>query len=265
MQELTAFLLICLFGFLIFRAVTGRIIVYEFEKGVKFRKGIFTGILDPGAHWYYRYMTSIQKIDIRPQIVSIPGQEVLSADSVSIKVSILTQFRVADAYAALTKSSSYREALYTVLQVSLREIIGASPIDTFLEGRNEYSKRLFESTNAKAAELGLELISADVKDIMFPGEMKKMFAQIVKAKKEGLAALEKARGETAALRNLANAARMLDNNPNLLQLRIVQAVSESSGNTVVLNAPPMPNVLPIKGKSGTGNRDSRGQGSTEEA
>ena len=100
-----------------------------------------------------------------------------------------------------------------------------------------------ELASGKASELGLNLISADVKDIMFPGEMKKVFAQVVKAQKEGQAALERARGETAALRNLANAARTLDDNPNLLQLRALQALSDSSGNTLVLGLPS--NVLPL--------------------
>ena len=83
----------------------------------------------------------------------------------------------------------------------------------------------------------MKLISADVKDIMLPGEMKKVFTQVVKAQKEGQAALERARGETAALRSLANAARMMDDNPNLLQLRALQGLEVSSGNTLMLGLP----------------------------
>jgi len=101
-----------------------------------------------------------------------------------------------------------------------------------------------EIASGKASELGLKLISADLKDIMFPGEMKKAFAQVVKAQKERQAALERARGERAALRSLANAARMMDENPNLLQLRALQALVDSSGHTLVLG---MPNsAIPIK-------------------
>jgi len=88
-----------------------------------------------------------------------------------------------------------------------------------------------------ATEMGLKLISADIKDIMFAGDMKKAFAQVIKAQKEGQAALERARGETAALRSLANAARTMDDNPNLLQLRALQALADSSGNTLVLGLP----------------------------
>ncbi len=89
----------------------------------------------------------------------------------------------------------------------------------------------------KPSELGLKLISADLKDIMFPGEMKKAFAQVVKAQKEGQAALERARGETAALLSLANAGRAMDDNPNLVHLRAWQALADSSGNTLVFGMP----------------------------
>ena len=93
-----------------------------------------------------------------------------------------------------------------------------------LENRAAIGSKLMKLTSTKATELGLKLTFAEVKDRMFPGEMKKVFAQVVEAQKEGQAALEKARGETAVLRNLANAARITDDNPNLLQRRALQAV-----------------------------------------
>lgn len=98
------------------------------------------------------------------------------------------------------------------------------------------------------AAFGLRLISADVKDIMLSGKLKEIFAQVVNARQEGLAALERARGETAALRNLANAAKMIDANPNLMQLRLVQTLGESSGNTLVLGVPPQEAVVSIPKK-----------------
>jgi regulator of protease activity HflC (stomatin/prohibitin superfamily) len=85
---------------------------------------------------------------------------------------------------------------------------------------------------------------------MFPGELKKVFAQVVTARKEGLAALEKARGETAALRNLANAAKLVENNPALMQLRMIQSLEESSGNTLVVGLPGEPLVTPRPAKAG---------------
>jgi len=96
----------------------------------------------------------------------------------------------------------------------------------------------------------LELTSANVKDIMFAGDFKKIFGQIVKAQKEGQAALEKARGETAALRSLANAAKMLEANPMLLQLRALQTMSENTGSTLIMNVGQELQTLPLQKSSG---------------
>ncbi|MBI4316920.1 MAG: hypothetical protein HY675_00400 [Chloroflexi bacterium] len=90
---------------------------------------------------------------------------------------------------------------------------------------------------------------------MFPGELKKVFSQVVKARQEGLAALEKARGETAALRNLANAARLVEEKPTLLQIRMLQQLGEGSGNILVLGVPPAGMPLPLRGKEGKHQRE----------
>lgn len=132
---------------------------------------------------------------------------------------------------------NFRGGLYIVLQMALREIVGKEKIDVLIENRAGIGSKLMQLVSGKASEMGLKLICADIKDIMFPGEMKRAFAQVIKAQKEGQAALERARSETAALRSLANAARTMDDNPNLLQLRALQALADSSGNTLVLGMP----------------------------
>lgn len=230
---------------LFFKLGLRRITVLEYEKGLKYAKGKFKSVMEPGQYWYMPYFTIIQKLDVRPYFTSITGQEVLSADGVTLKVSIAANFKIADPNIAINKVKSYQESLYLELQLALREIIGTADIDTVLSGRNELSKKLMEVTEPKANELGLKLISVNLKDIMFPGKLKEIFAQVVSAKKEGLATLEKARGETAALRNLANAAKMFEGNPNLMQLRILHALGESSGNTLILGMPNQSIPIPL--------------------
>ena len=100
--------------------------------------------------------------------------------------------------------------------------------------------------NKEIEEFGIKLISIDIKDITFPGALKQTFAQVVKARYEGLAALERARGESAALRNLSNSAKILENNPALMHLRTIQSFNESSGNTLVLNLS-SEQLTPLKG------------------
>lgn len=214
-----------------------RITIYEYQKGLRYTKGRYTGTLNPGQYWIVSSVSSIVPVDVRPEFITIQGQDVLSADGVTLKVSLAAEFQVVDAHLAVNKNLNFRTSLYLHLQMALREIVGKDKIDALLENRSNMSGRLMELASPKANDLGLKLISADVKDIMFPGEMKKAFAQVVKAQKEGQAALERARGETAALRSLANAARTMDDNPNLLHLRALQAFADSPGNSLVLGVP----------------------------
>lgn len=230
---------------IIINVIARRITIFEYEKGLKYAKGKFKSVVGPGQHWYIPYFTSIRKIDVRPRFISITGQEVLSSDGVTIKVSLAANYEITDPNIAINKVMSYEQALYLELQLALREIIGAVDIDTLLNGRNEISNKLMDIMAPKISELGLKLISVNLKDIMFPGKLKEIFAQVVNAKKEGLAALERARGETASLRNLANAAKMIEGNPNLMQLRLVQALGESTGNTLILGMPSQSIPIPI--------------------
>jgi regulator of protease activity HflC (stomatin/prohibitin superfamily) len=232
-------------GVIFFKFGVRRITILEYEKGLKYAKGKFTSVVEPGQYWYMPFFTIIQRLDVRPRFVSITGQEVLSADGVTLKVSLAANFEITDPNIAINKVMSFEQALYLELQLALREIIGAADIDTVLSSRDDISKKLMEITEPKIAELGLKLISVDLKDIMFPGKLKEIFAQVVGAKKEGLAALEKARGETAALRSLANAAKMMEGNPNLMQLRLVQALGEASGNTLILGMPSQSMPIPV--------------------
>ena len=230
-----------------------RITILEYEKGLKYAKGKFRSVLGAGQYWYMPYFTIVQKLDVRPRFVSITGQEVLSSDGVTLKVSLAANFEITDPGVAINKVQSFQEALYLELQLALREMIGGADIDTVLSGRDELSKKVMEITEPKVTDLGLKLISVNLKDIMFPGKLKEIFAQVVKAKKEGLAAIEKARGETAALRNLANAAKMIEGNPNLMHLRLVQALGETSGNTLVLGM--ASESIPVPLAKGRGEKD----------
>ena len=230
-------IILAVFAIVFVKVGVRRVTVLEYERGLKYTRGRFQHVVEPGQYWYLPFFTILQKIDIRPRFVSITGQEVLSADGVTLKVSLAANFEISDPDQAINSVKSFQEALYLELQLALREIIGAADIETVLNERHSLSAKLMEATAPKASGLGLKLISANLKDVMFPGKLKEIFAQVVNAKKEGLAALERARGETAALRNLANAAKMLEGNPHLLQLRLVQALGEPSGNTLILGMP----------------------------
>ena len=238
------------------KQATRLVTIYEYERGLRYVRGRFAGVLDAGIYWEVRPFTTVQKIDTRPLFVSITGQEVLSSDGVALKVSLAARYRVTDPETATNKVQSYQDSLYLELQLALRQAVGGTPIEELLGRREEIGKRLLDVAAPKAAAMGLELLEVEIKDITFPGELKKIFTQVVKARQEGLAALERARGETAALRNLANAARQVERNPHLMQLRLLQVLGQSSGNTLVLGVPGQSGPIPIRGR-GTDEIDSK--------
>lgn len=232
-----------LFGFMVLLAAAGivarttlkSIIVYEYQTGLKFKKGKLVRTLETGKHWYFKPSTSVQVVDLRARHITVPGQEVLTSDHISLKISLAAEYRVKQPRIACTETENYAQALYLQLQLGLRQIISTRPVDEVLALRGEFGPKLKDLCSQSAQSIGLELVSAQVKDIMFPGALKQMFAQVVRARNEGLAALEKARGETAALRKLANAARIIDQNPTLMQLRLLHSLTESNAATLVVN------------------------------
>jgi regulator of protease activity HflC (stomatin/prohibitin superfamily) len=235
---------------LILLALTLRqVTVFEYERGLRYRSGRFTGVLGPGSDWFFPGATRIAKVDIRPTHIVVPGQEVITSDGVGLKITVAAKYAVADPAKALHSTASHATALYTVLQLALRELVGGSPVDEVLSGRVELNAKLHAKCAPAAADFGVELQGADIKDVMFPGDLKKVFSQVVRARQEGLAALEKARGESAALRNLANAAALLEQRPSLLQLRILQAMGQDGGNTIVIGMNGTPDIVPVNTRS----------------
>jgi regulator of protease activity HflC (stomatin/prohibitin superfamily) len=121
-------------------------------------------------------------------------------------------------------------------------------VEEVLAKRNDVSTKCLNLLKERAQTIGLEVVSGGVKDITFPADVKKIFAQVAQAEKSGQASLTKARAEVASLRALANAAKMIEGNPNLLALRTLQSMSElatTTGNTIVLGLPP--SLMPIPG------------------
>jgi len=217
--------------------------VFEFERGLRYRNGRFAEVLGPGRYWYSKRTGRITKVDVRPVILPIPGQELLTSDGIAVKVSVLANYEVADVALATNKVQNYVQGIYSAVQVAVREEVAALTIEQLIAARSELGKRLLNRSTEPLSEFGVTLRSVDLRDVMLPGDIKRAFAQELAARKEGAATLEKARGETAALRNLANAARMLEDNPALYQLRLLQQIGGSSGNTVVVG---QTDVVPMK-------------------
>ena len=228
-----------------------RQVVNAWERALLFRNGVLVRTLDPGAYRQWAPGYRLQRVDVRPWILQVPMQEVPTSDSVTVKVSAAGRVRVTDPVAFVLASQDPVAALYLAVQVALRELVAQSSVDDLVTGRGGIGTRLSEAVR-EVAELGVTVEQLEVKDIVLPADLKRAQAQVLIARADGLAALERARGETAALRNLANAARLLSDNPVLLQLRLFQQLSSTTGHTVVIGGPPLGPPLTPPPPGGTG-------------
>ncbi|HET9456375.1 MAG TPA: slipin family protein [Candidatus Limnocylindrales bacterium] len=230
-------LIVAILLVLLVRATVKVVTVHDFERGLRYRNGRFTGLVDPGTHLTIPPYSEVHLLDARPGAIAIEGQEVLTADGVPLKVSLVARYVVGDPVAAITADQNFLRALHFELQIGLREVVTAGTVDEILAERSKLGPAVLERVASDLARIGIELLAADVRDLMVPGDLKRVFAGVVAARKEGEATLERVRAETAALRNLANAGRLVEDNPGLLQLRMLQQLAGSSGNTVMLSMP----------------------------
>lgn len=208
--------------------------------GLLKRSGRFVEEMPPGLHFRIGLNIGVERVDLRRHAVVLAGQDVLTKDNMTVKVSLHADQRVVSALRTQRDAVSWREAVYTALHLALREAVAARTFDEVLADRGAIGKEIAERVAGEAAELGVRIERVAVRDVMLPAELRRAFAEGLRLREEGKAALEKARGETAALRSLANAARMLKDNPDLLSMRMVQSietVGATPGNTLVLGLP----------------------------
>lgn len=219
--------------------------VYEYETGFQYKHGKHTATLKPGRYRLRRGHAEVRKLDLRPQFLTLPGQEILTADRIQLKISLVLQFELQDPGKALHGVDNYQNALYLRLQLLLRESVQSETLESLLADQTRLLAQLQEKAQPTLAELGLALKTLAVKDIMLPGDLKRAYAQVLKVQKEAQAALEKSRGEQANLRSLANAARMFDKNPSLLHLRLIQTLENGQTRPTIVFQPSNPPVLSV--------------------
>lgn len=210
-----------------------QIVVQEWERVLLYRDGRFEETLGAGRHRRLRWRRRRIRVQVRPRLLVVPSQEVLTADGLSVKVSLTVAVRTVDArrwYEAVEDADSF---VYAGLQIALREAVSARTLEELLVARGTLATDVGENVRAAAEGVGVAIESLSLRDVMVPAELRRAAAEVATARAQGQAALERARSEVAATRALANAARMVADQPALLQLRTLQAV-EAGGATVVL-------------------------------
>lgn len=213
-------------------------VVREYERGLCYRDGKFVELLPPGryAHWVWEHC-QIDRVDLREVSQTVEGQEVLSADKIGVRVTLIAQFKVADPVAARHAVGDYHAQLYQDLQLTLREAIAGRTLEELLNEREVLSGRIQADVAPRAAKYGLELTRVGVKDMVLPGAVRAVFLQEVEAEHKGRAALVAARHEVAAARARANTAKLLQENPHLCRMQELEALAQlasKAGNVLVI-------------------------------
>lgn len=220
---------------MIFRAV---VIIREFERGLLYRQGRFVEILSPGRYaWWTWRNCRVDRVDLREFSQSIEGQEVLTADKIGVRITLIAQFRVVDPVVARHSVVDYQSQLYQELQLTLREAITGRTLEALLNERDALSETLQQNVAPRAKRYGVELTRVGVKDIILPGSVRAVFLQEVEADLKGRANLLAARHEVAAARARANTARLLQENPQMLRLQELETLAQlasKSGNVLII-------------------------------
>jgi len=196
-------------------------------------------VLRPGRHAFWRGVAKIETraVDLREQVLDVSGQELMTADKVTLRLNAVVAFRVVDPIRALTLVEAYGPALYRESQLALRSVIGARELDAFLSDKESVATELAGLIRDRATAFGLEVIAFGIRDIILPGEMKTILNRVTEARKAAEADLVTRREETAAMRSQANTARIFESNPALMRLReleVLEKVADKANLNVVL-------------------------------
>lgn len=209
------------------------------HAGLWFRDGMHQATLAPGtyAFWKNTGVLKLMTADLREQVLDISGQEIMTSDKVTLRLNALVSYRIVDVLRSVTESDGATQALYRAAQLALREAVGAKELDALLNAKEALSSELIARIAPRAAELGLAIVSAGVKDVILPGDMKELLNKVTEAKKAAEAALITRREETAAMRMQANTAKILESSPTLMKLKeleVLEKVAHKANLTVVL-------------------------------
>jgi regulator of protease activity HflC (stomatin/prohibitin superfamily) len=212
------------------KAVT-KVQVERGQVGLLTIGGTFQGLLEEGIHlfWNTGRPISARLIDTRWRAHDVTGQEVLTADRVTVRVNIAADVRVADPVKAATAVKDFDEALHRALQFAFRKTLGTRTLDQLLAEKVSVDAEAADKVRAEMAEIGLEVGEIALKDVILPGEMREILNQVVAAEKAAEANVIRRREETNATRALLNTAKVMAENPVMLRLKELEALQDLAG------------------------------------
>lgn len=202
--------------------------VESHERVLLFREGELVGELSPGLHVFWKQTGKVvwKAVDLREQVADVAGQEIMTADKVTLRVNLVVTYRVNDAVKAVTTVNDYAQTLYREAQLALRESIGTRHLDKLLADKDAVGNEVRNVLDARAKEFGVDVRGVGLRDVILPGEMKMILNEVILAQKQAEANLIRRREETAAARSQANTAKLLAENPALTRMKELEALQE---------------------------------------
>ncbi len=200
--------------------------VPEYGAALLWIDGKVERLLEPGSYafWKFNRNVVVELVDLRLQALEVTGQEILTRDKVALRINLSATWRFTDVLKAYRELAKPAEQLYRELQFGLRSAVGTRSLDELLENKTVIDDVVIAQATAKLAGYGLKLEGVGVKDIVLPGEMKTILAQVVEAGKSAEANVIRRREETAATRSLLNTAKVMEDNPVALRLKELETL-----------------------------------------
>jgi regulator of protease activity HflC (stomatin/prohibitin superfamily) len=229
---------------LIFSAIK---VLNEYERGVTFTLGRYTGIKGPGLIIVIPVIQSIARVDLRTVVMDVPPQDVISRDNVSVKVNAVIYFRVVDPAKAILQVAHFYEATSQLAQTTLRSVLGQHELDDMLMERDKLNKDIQEILDKQTDPWGIKVANVEIKHVDLDETMIRAMARQAEAERTRRAKIIHAEGEMQASAKLLEAARMLAQEPQALQLRYLQTLVDVAGekNSTIIFPLPMDLITPL--------------------
>lgn len=214
--------------------------VNQYERGVRFTLGRFSGLVEPGWRLVFPVIQSMRKVDVRIKATDVPDQEAITRDNVSCRINAVIYYRIIDAGKAVLEVENVWYAVNQLAQTTMRNVVGQLALDELLSQRDQASTRIREIIERDASAWGLDVSNVELKDITLPEDMKRTIAKQAEAERERRAVIINSEGEVVAAENLKKAADILASSSGALHLRTLNSINDISSdqsNTVVFAVP----------------------------
>lgn len=214
--------------------------INQFERGVVYSFGRFTGIMEPGWRFMWPYVQQVTKVDIRTKAVEVPKQEAITKDNVQAKVTAVIYYKVVDPAKAINEVENYYYAVSQLAQTSMRNVIGSTTLNQLLAEKSHIAEQIQKDIDRISTSWGVDVQAVELKDIELPESMIRTMAKQAEAEREQKATIIASEGEVIAAENLAKAAQMMAASPGALHLRTLNSINDISSdasNTVVFVTP----------------------------